>query len=130
MTWFNTHVDGSTFGDRMADKIAAGMGSWTFIIIQSIFVLLWIGLNTWNGWAYMWDTYPFILLNLLFSTQAAYAAPVIMMAQNRAADRDRTQAQHDYDTNTAAKAEIEALQTHLHQIEDTKLDAIIELLKK
>lgn len=79
---------------------------------------------------YHWDPYPFILLNLLFSTQAAYAAPIIMMAQNRQNERDRAQAQADYDTNIAAKKEIEALQIRLNKIETDKLDKILELLEK
>ncbi len=80
------------------------------------------------GWFYHWDTYPFILLNLLFSTQAAYAAPIIMMAQNRQSDRDRANAEADYRTNIEAKEEIEALQRKLESIEIDKLDKIIELL--
>ena len=77
-----------------------------------------------------WDPYPFILLNLIFSTQAAYAAPIIMMAQNRQSQRDRIQADNDYLTNVEAKKEIEALQTHLNKIETEKLDIIIRLLKE
>ena len=80
------------------------------------------------GFIYHWDAYPFILLNLIFSTQAAYAAPIIMMAQNRQNERDRIQAQKDYDTNTQAKLEIEALQAKLNSIEVEKLDKIIRML--
>ena len=69
-----------TFGQKIADSVATGMGSWRFIILQSILVALWVVLN-FIAWFSHWDPYPFILLNLLFSTQAAYAAPVIMMAQ-------------------------------------------------
>lgn len=79
---------------------------------------------------YHWDPYPFILLNLLFSTQAAYAAPIIMMAQNRQNERDRAQAQADYETNIEAKKEIEALQIRLNSIEVDKLDKIIVMLKE
>ena len=82
------------------------------------------------GLVYHWDAYPFILLNLIFSTQAAYAAPIIMMAQNRQNQRDRMQAENDYQTNIEAKKEIEALQIQLSKIEVEKLDIIIELLKK
>ena len=82
------------------------------------------------GLVYHWDAYPFILLNLIFSTQAAYAAPIIMMAQNRQNRRDRMQAESDYQTNIEAKKEIEALQLQLSKIEVEKLDIIIELLKK
>ena len=74
--------------------------------------------------------YPFILLNLIFSTQAAYAAPIIMMSQNRQTERDRVQAQSDYQTNIEAKLEIEALQIHLTNIETQKLDKIIALLEE
>jgi uncharacterized membrane protein len=81
------HVPGG-IGARLADAIAAGMGSWPFIIGQSFLVGAWIVLNL-IGMVNHWDPYPFILLNLLFSTQAAYAAPVIMMSQNRQAARDR-----------------------------------------
>jgi uncharacterized membrane protein len=77
-----------------------------------------------------WDVYPFILLNLVFSTQAAYAAPIIMMAQNRQNERDRAQAQADYQTNIDAKLEIEALTKKLNSIEVDKLDKIIRMLEQ
>ena len=127
--WHKEHTDTLTTGGRIADKVASMMGSWAFIIAMSIFIFLWICLNL-IAFFKGWDPYPFILLNLLFSTQAAYAAPVIMMSQNRAADRDRLQAQADYDTNTEAKKEIEALQVNLARIENEKLDKIITLLEK
>lgn len=103
------------------------MGSWGFIIIQTAIVCIWMILNI-VAWFYHWDEYPFILLNLLFSTQAAYAAPIIMMAQNRQSERDRANAEADYRTNLEAKAEIEALQKKLNSIEIEKLDKIIDLL--
>lgn len=77
-----------------------------------------------------WDPYPFILLNLLFSLQAAYTAPIIMMSQNRQNERDRLQAQEDFVTNVKAKEEIEELQQHLSRIEEHKLDKIIEMLER
>ena len=80
------------------------------------------------GFIYHWDVYPFILLNLLFSTQAAYAAPIIMMSQNRQNLRDRLQAEEDFKTNKDAKIEIEELALLLKSIEVDKLDKIIELL--
>lgn len=82
------------------------------------------------GFVKHWDVYPFILLNLIFSTQAAYAAPIIMMSQNRQNQRDREQAQHDYQINIDAKKEIESLQVQLSKIEMDKLDKIIQLLSK
>lgn len=126
-TWHEKHHSSSSFGDRLADTVANGMGSWRFIIWQSIIVVLWMALNV-VGFVNHWDTYPFILLNLIFSTQAAYAAPIIMMSQNRQNQRDRAQAQHDYKTNIDAKKEIEALQIHLSKLETEKLDKILEML--
>ena len=128
-TWHAKHVETLTFGDKISDAVANGMGSWKFIIWQSIFVVVWMTLNV-IGFIKHWDTYPFILLNLIFSTQAAYAAPIIMMAQNRQSNRDRIQAEEDYQTNIDAKQEIEALQLHLSKIETEKLDKIIALLEE
>ena len=128
-TWIDRHKESLTFGQRVADSVANGMGSWAFIIGQTLFVLAWMALNI-LGFVRHWDVYPFILLNLIFSTQAAYAAPIIMMAQNRQGQRDRMQAQDDYDTNVEAKKEIEALQRHLSSIETEKLDKIILMLEK
>ena len=128
-TWHERHFDSLGFGQRLADKVANGMGSWKFIIIQSILVILWMSLNI-LGFVYHWDVYPFILLNLLFSTQAAYAAPIIMMAQNRQNERDRAQALADYQTNLDAKQEIEAIQEQLSNIEIQKLDKIISMLEE
>ena len=125
--WHEEHADNLSFGSRLADSVAAGMGSWRFIIIQSVFVLIWMGLNI-VAYCYHWDPYPFILLNLLFSTQAAYAAPIIMMAQNRQSERDRMHAEVDYQTNVEAKLEIEALTQKLNKLETEKLDKIIEML--
>ena len=126
--WHDKHHETLSFGNHLADTVAKGMGSWRFIIIQTILVILWMSLNI-VGFMAHWDVYPFILLNLLFSTQAAYAAPIIMMSQNRQSDRDRVQAQADYQTNIDAKHEIEALAILLKSIEVEKLDKIIEMLK-
>jgi uncharacterized membrane protein len=127
--WHQKDQQERTFGERFADTVANGMGSWGFIIIQTVFVIIWMTLNV-VGVIEHWDPFPFILLNLIFSTQAAYAAPIIMMSQNRQADRDRDQAEADYETNLKAKEEIEELQTRLARIEDEKLDKIITLLEK
>jgi len=129
INWHQQHENTLNFGQRLADKIARGMGSWTFIIWQTIIVIIWMSLNV-IGFVQHWDAYPFILLNLIFSTQAAYAAPIIMMAQNRQNERDRVQADSDYQTNVAAKQEIEALQLHLSEIETDKLDKIISMLQE
>ena len=127
--WHEQHSETLGFGSRLADSVAKGMGSWNFIIIQTILVILWMGMNL-VGFINHWDVYPFILLNLVFSTQAAYAAPIIMMSQNRQSDRDRVQAQADYQTNIDAKLEIEALSKKLNSLEVDKLDKIIGLLEE
>lgn len=126
-TWHDKHVENLTPGQHIADQLANSMGSWAFIIIQTILVIGWMTFNI-IGLINHWDPYPFILLNLLFSTQAAYAAPIIMMAQNRQNQRDRYQATEDFRTNVLAKQEIEQLQKALARIENDKLDKIIQTL--
>lgn len=126
--WHDQHKETLSFGSRIADAVASGMGSWKFIIVQTILVILWMTLNL-VAYVSHWDVYPFILLNLVFSTQAAYAAPIIMMAQNRQSERDRTQASNDYKTNIEAKQEIEELTIKLNTLEVEKLDKIIRMLE-
>jgi uncharacterized membrane protein len=91
---------------RIADRVTAVFGSWPFILIQTVLIILWIGYNGYAAARYLhggvFDPYPFILLNLLFSTQAAYAAPLILLSQNRTAERDRVKAEHDFDVNVLA----------------------------
>ena len=101
-------ADELTMGQRIADKVAATMGSWPFIIIQSLILLVWIVLNV-TAFINKWDPYPFILLNLALSFQAAYAAPFIMMSQNRQQDIDRKEAENDHQINVKAELEIELL---------------------
>lgn len=128
-TWHDKHKETLNFKQLLADKVAAGMGSWKFIIFQTFLVVLWMSLNI-VGFLNHWDEYPFILLNLIFSTQAAYAAPIIMMSQNRQNGRDRIQALEDFQTNIDSKLEIEAIQKQLDIMEVEKLDKIIKLLEK
>jgi uncharacterized membrane protein len=128
-SWHQHHKETATFGQRLADSVANGMGSWRFIIWQTIIVAVWMILNVIAIIGH-WDPYPYILLNLVFSTQAAYAAPIIMMAQNRQSDRDRAQADADFKTNCEAKVEIEELQKRLAAIEVDKLDKILAMLEK
>src|SRR6187549_3960198 len=106
----NRHLDRRRRGERIADRVTGVFGSWRFIVVQTVIVTAWIALNL-IAVAYRWDPYPFILLNLVFSTQAAYAAPLIMMSQNRSSERDREHAAADFRTNTEAKKEIEELMT-------------------
>ena len=106
-----------TFGQRLADKVADTIGSWRFIVIQTIILITWIILNTTLKVDQRWDVYPFILLNLTLSFQAAYSAPVIMMSQNRQAAKDRIAAEVDHDVNTKAELEINNLMRRLDELE-------------
>lgn len=116
-----------SFGQKSADKITRILGSWTFLIIQSIVLFFWIVLNV-IAWAYHWDPYPFILLNLMLSFQAAYTAPIILMSENREADRDRKKAMADLATDRKAEREIIQIQTALSRLEQEKIDRILEIL--
>ena len=101
-----------TLGQRASDWIAAKVGSWQFIIGQSLLLTLWAILNV-TAWVRHWDPYPFILMNLVLSLQAAYTAPMIMMSQNRKADRDRIEAHVDYEVNLKAETEIRVILENL-----------------
>ena len=101
-----------TIGNRAADRVAKVVGSWRFIITQSLLLAVWAALNV-TAWAQHWDPYPFILMNLLLSLQAAYTAPVIMMSQNRQDARDRIEGHNDYELNQKAEQEIRAILDHL-----------------
>ena len=114
-----------TAGQKIADGVAATVGSWRFIIIQSCILALWLALNI-TGIVFRWDPYPFILLNLMLSFQAAYAAPFVMMSQNRQSEKDRLTAQNDYVTDCKGEEEIRFIMEHLdHQ--DT---VILQLVKR
>lgn len=106
-----------TIGAKIADAVASGVGSWPFIIIQSMLLAAWIIFNTVNlVFIHKWDPYPYILLNLALSFQAAYAAPFVMMSQNRQAAKDRLTAENDYKTDVKGEQEICHILEHLdHQ---------------
>ena len=105
-----------TLGQRVADRVADTIGSWPFIIIQTLILTVWIILNV-TAWINRWDPYPFILLNLMLSFQAAYSGPVIMMSQNRQSDKDRLAAEIDHQVNTKAELEINNLVRRLDELE-------------
>ncbi len=117
-----------TSGQRIADTVAATMGSWRFIIIQTTILVLWIALNI-TAYIRHWDPYPFILLNLALSFQAAYAAPFIMMSQNRQQDIDRKEAASDYQINIKAELEIELLHQKLDELREKEVLALTEAVK-
>ncbi|GAA0526844.1 hypothetical protein GCM10010172_04250 [Paractinoplanes ferrugineus] len=110
----------STRGERAADAVANVLGSWRFLIIQSVVLGGWLVLNV-VAVVRHWDPYPFILLNLMLSFQAAYAAPVLLMSANRQAAVDRSQTHNDYLVNQRAEAEVEELTSLMHaQLAGTK----------
>jgi uncharacterized membrane protein len=115
-----------TLGQRVADGVAATMGSWRFIIIQSILLAIWLVLNITELIFHAWDPYPFILLNLALSFQAAYAAPIIMMSQNRQSAKDRLQAEQDLNTDLKAELLIEELHG---SVDELRLEKWADLLK-
>lgn len=115
-----------TFGQKASDWVAMNLGSWWFIIIQTIVLAIWVILNV-TAWIRHWDPYPFIFMNLVLSLQAAYAAPIIMMSQNRQANRDRLEARNDYLMNEKAEQEVRAILEHL-AAQDAALLEIHQLL--
>ena len=115
-----------TVGQRAADLVANTMGSWTFIVIQSVILSIWIVLNV-VAWMKHWDPYPFILMNLVLSMQAAYAAPIIMMSQNRQSTKDRIEARNDFMINQKAEVEIRAILDHL-SAQDQALTQLHQIL--
>src|SRR5271168_558686 len=106
-----TGYDSDAFA-RWAESVARTLGTGRYLAGQTIFVILWVALNV-AGFIGRWDAYPFILLNLAFSTQAAYAAPLILLAQNRQTDRDKEEVERDRETNARALAEAEFLAREL-----------------
>lgn len=123
------HRHDRSVGTKVADRFARIIGSWRFIIIQSAILLCWIALNL-IGFIQHWDPYPFILLNLALSFQAAYAGPIIMMSQNRQAEIDRENAQHDYDVNVKAELEIELLHNKIDALREQEIVKLIGIVEK
>ncbi len=107
-----------TLGQRAADKLTKWAGSWTFIISFFILIVLWMTMNTsWIIFGKNWDEYPFIFLNLVLSCLAAIQAPVILMSQNRASEKDRQRAEYDYKVNRKAERENVIILKQLDRIE-------------
>ena len=119
----------TTRGQRLADGVAATIGSWRFILLQSTAILFWITGNVWFGGG-AWDPYPFILLNLLLSFQAAYTAPAIMMSQNRQSEMDRRHAETDYEINVKAELEIELLHEKIDMMKERELMALTKAVQE
>lgn len=117
-----------TFGERLADGLTRVIGTWPFLTIQTIILLGWVALNV-TAYVKRWDPYPFILLNLALSMQAAYAAPIILMSQNRQNKKDRLKAERDLETDRKAEREIEEIQEYLHRIENKKLTELKNMIE-
>jgi uncharacterized membrane protein len=118
------HIDEATLGERLADRVAAVLGSWPFLITQSALIALWVSLNV-IGFVNHWDPYPFILLNLCFSLQAAYTGPILLVAGNRQSQLDRLRLEHTAAVEEASeKMTIEILK----EIE-TNTEATVRILE-
>ncbi len=130
-----------TFGQKLADRVAAFGGSWTFIVAFFTFILLWMGVNIWFLTTQPFDPFPFILLNLILSCLAAIQAPIIMMSQNRQEQKDRQRGEHDYKINLKAELEIKLLgekidhllvhqNNNLLEIQEVQTDYLEDLMKE
>jgi uncharacterized membrane protein len=114
--------DSDAFG-RISERAARFLGTGRYLVGQSVFVLVWIALNA-AGFAWRWDPYPFILLNLAFSTQAAYAAPLILLAQNRQDDRDRASIERDREVAQRIQDDTEFLARELAAVRLALADVV------
>lgn len=118
-----------TRGEAFADFIAEIVGSWRFIIVQTVVLGVWIAVNVSAAIAH-WDPYPFILLNLILSFQATYAAPIIMMSQNRQAQIDRRRAEQDYRINIKAELEIELLHNKVDAMREQEILRLLKIIER
>jgi uncharacterized membrane protein len=116
------HYDPDAFGE-FSETIARFFGTARFLVIQTVVVIIWLALNV-GSWALQWDPYPFILLNLMFSTQAAYAAPLILLAQNRQEERDRAQTERDREQSSRVQADTEFLAREMAAIRLALTDVV------
>jgi uncharacterized membrane protein len=121
--------EASTLGERVADRVAAFGGSWTFIFLFLGVLVAWVGMNTWAA-AHAPDPFPFIFLNLILSMVAALQAPVIMMSQNRQTEKDREAMAHDYEVNLKAELEIMSLHDKIDALRLSHLDGRLDEIMK
>jgi uncharacterized membrane protein len=121
------HYDEAPLGARIADKLAAGMGSWPFIITQSVLLLVWVAINYYGLFVKRWDVYPFILLNLLLSLQATYAGPIVLLAGNRQSQKDRITLEHAADEADKGEEHITRILIEIKKNTDLTLQILTEL---
>ena len=128
----------STFGQRAADAVARFGGSWTFIMLFATILIVWVGVNSFalssgmgaSGAGKAFDPYPYILLNLFLSMLAAAQAPIILMSQNRQAEKDRRNAEHDYEVNLKAELEIMLLHEKVDLLRETQWSELLAIQKQ
>lgn len=120
--WHKKEREERTMGDVIADAVASFVGSWPFVILHIVWFTAWMYLRI--------EPFPYGLLTMIVSLEAIFLSTLVMMSQNREADRDRVQAAADYETNVKAKEEIEELQKSLARIENEKLDTVLRILEK
>lgn len=120
--WHKKHKESRTLGQRIADAVAAFVGSWPFLFIHVVWFTVWIVVRV--------EPFPFGLLTMIVSLEAIFLSTFIMISQNREGERDRHHAEEDYRTNVEAKEEIEKLQLDISRIENDKLNRILEILEK
>ncbi|KYC38927.1 hypothetical protein WA1_33525 [Scytonema hofmannii PCC 7110] len=125
----NVATEELTPGQRLADKLAAQVGSWGFLIGQSAILAGWVGINSIPGLPH-WDESPFMMLNLVFSFASAYTAPVVLMSQNRQSDTDRKNAEIDHQVNLRAGQNIELLHEKLDEFHARKLNELTQIIKE
>ena len=121
------HYDDAPLGARIADQLAAGMGSWPFIIIQSVLLLVWVAINYYGLFVKRWDVYPFILLNLILSLQATYAGPIVLLAGNRQSQKDRITLEHAADEADKGEEHITRILIEIKKNTDLTLQILREL---
>jgi uncharacterized membrane protein len=121
------HYSDATLGERLADRVAAVIGSWPFIIGQSILMVLWVYLNVWAIFIKHWDPYPFILLNLVLSFQATYAGPIVLLAGNRQSQKDRITLEHAADESDKGEQHITKILIEIKKNTELTLQILQEL---
>ena len=115
-----------SFGDIVSDRVTREIDSWRFILVYFVLLLDWMGINT-VAWMRHWDPYPFIFLNLVLSFQGAFAAPIILMSQNRQEERDRLEAQYDHGVNLQAEREVATIRARIEELGRASLTEIAAL---
>ena len=121
--------DGDAFG-RFAEGVARYMGTANFVMWMTVFVIVWVTANVVLVKAYRWDPYPFILLNLMLSFQAAFTAPIIMMSQNRQTSRDRIASELDFEVNRIAAKEVDEIQSRLDELMTEQMVTLLESINE